>query len=339
MAKIPLSILNDDPEPEDLWFLPADEFDEPAAAPLPRAAHDQLFPLAEWRDAEAGLAGDLARLSFDFGRLEERLRRLGPGARHRLALQEVAGLGWWTGDRLSVDRLVLWLALQIGATGSDAQAMIRAGWAARRLTAGPPPLGPDRAGALVALLALPAGAAVPERVVDACEVLARLDSLHPVVQGAVLFHLWRLGAGGPAHDIEAAVLAARLAGSIAGQGAFLPQALAGFSGLAVQGSAGRRLAGWIAGAHQSVLAALLHLDRLERWRARAAAATADLSGRTPPQLLQLLADWPSITAPMAEAEAGASRAAVQRNLDLLTARGVTRELTGQGRYRVWTADL
>lgn len=42
---------------------------------------------------------------------------------------------------------------------------------------------------------------------------------------------------------------------------------------------------------------------------------------------------------MAEAETGASRAAVQRNLDLLVQRGLIREITGQGRYRVWAARL
>ena len=38
-----------------------------------------------------------------------------------------------------------------------------------------------------------------------------------------------------------------------------------------------------------------------------------------------------------KAETGASRAAVQRNLDVLTARGLAREVTGQGRFRVWAA--
>lgn len=341
MAKYPQYYL-DDPaqeEPADLWFLPADATDEAEDTPLPQAPRARLFPVAEWRAAEAALAADLAALSFDFGRLEERLRRLGRGARHRLALQEVAGFGWWSGDRLAVDRLVLWLSLQIGATGDDAQAMIRAGWAVRRLTSGAPPAGPRWGEALGALLGVPAAAPMPDRVAESGDVLAQLEQLHPVVQGVVLFHVWRLDGDGGAEDIEAAVLAARLGGRMAGQEAFLPQALAGFGGLSAQGSAERRLAGWISGAHQSVLAALLHLDRLERWQLRAATATADLSGRTPPQLLSLLAGWPSVSAPMAEAETGASRAAVQRNLELLNARGIIRELTGQGRYRVWTAEL
>ena len=75
------------------------------------------------------------------------------------------------------------------------------------------------------------------------------------------------------------------------------------------------------------------------WRRRAEAAVADLSGRVPGRLLDVLEAWPLVPASLAEARTGASRAAVQRNLALLTGRGVLRELTGQGRFRVWTARL
>ena len=81
------------------------------------------------------------------------------------------------------------------------------------------------------------------------------------------------------------------------------------------------------------------LDRLALWRARAETQTADLSGRTPARMIAALATHPMLGAPQAEAETGASRAAVLRNLDLLEARGLVREVTGQGRFRVWTAKL
>ena len=42
-------------------------------------------------------------------------------------------------------------------------------------------------------------------------------------------------------------------------------------------------------------------------------------------------------AAMAEALTGASRAAVQRNLAWMEAQGLIREVTGQGRYRMWRA--
>ena len=40
---------------------------------------------------------------------------------------------------------------------------------------------------------------------------------------------------------------------------------------------------------------------------------------------------------MAEALTGASRAAVQRNLKWKEDRGLIREVTGQGRFRMWRA--
>jgi len=40
---------------------------------------------------------------------------------------------------------------------------------------------------------------------------------------------------------------------------------------------------------------------------------------------------------MAEALIGTSRAAVQRNLAWMEARNLVREMTGQGRYRMWRA--
>jgi Fe2+ or Zn2+ uptake regulation protein len=46
-----------------------------------------------------------------------------------------------------------------------------------------------------------------------------------------------------------------------------------------------------------------------------------------------------VSAPLAEELSQASRAAVQRNLDLFARRGLIREVTGQGRYRIWTAAL
>lgn len=325
---------------EDLWFLPPKEDFEPDDhAPLPRAGRETLFPYAEWRAAEGELTAELAALTFDFGRLEERLHRMGEGARRRLALQEVASLGWWMGDRIAADRLSLWMSLQIGATGDDAPAFARGGWAVRRLTSGAPPAGHDRAAHMANLLGQGENPIPNERVMDACEALDPLSALHPVVQAVVLFHLWRNFDASPARDIEAGVLAARLAGSVAGQGSFLPLSLAGFSGLTASGEARKRLGAFIAGAHQAVMAALLRLDRLADWQLKAVAATADLSGKTPPLLVKLLADWPSVSAPMAEQATGASRAAVQRNLDILAQRGLIRELTGQGRYRVWTCGI
>ncbi len=85
------------------------------------------------------------------------------------------------------------------------------------------------------------------------------------------------------------------------------------------------------------LTAMRHLDEIEAWAVRAEAEMTALSGRTPPALRAALTSWPFVSAPMAEVLAGASRAAVQRNLAWMEARGLIREVTGQGRYRMWRA--
>jgi len=322
---------------EDLWFLPGPMEDDvpPGAPPLPVADRRAIFDSAEWRGAQDTLSGELAHLTQIFGELDSRLRRAPKGMRLRLALREAADLSWWTGDRLTSDRLALWIGLRIGSTEDSEQALARAGWTARRLSGGPAPTegfgafferdGDDQS-------------AVP----DLAEVLASVEDLHPVVQAAVGFFAWRILGTERAREGEAAVLAARLAAGMSrapGQGAlFLPLAMTGPGTFRGQGEPPRKLAMWIAGAEQATLAALMDLDRLEEWRARADVATNDLSGRTPALLLDVFESWPHVTAPLAEAETHASRAAMQRNLDRLTERGVIREVTGQGRYRVWVAS-
>ena len=171
-------------------------------------------------------------------------------------------------------------------------------------------------------------------------VMSSVDSLHPVTQAAVMFHAWQILGIEQSRDMEAAVLAARHAATtsrLPGQGAlFLPLATTGPTAFRGQGTAEDKLEAWFRGSEQACLAALLQLERLTLWRKRAGEAVADLSGRTPALLLDVLEAWPLVSAPLAEAETGVSRAAVQRNFDKLVERGLVREITGQGRYRVWT---
>ncbi|MFZ1469240.1 MAG: helix-turn-helix domain-containing protein, partial [Paracoccaceae bacterium] len=192
--------------------------------------------------------------------------------------------------------------------------------------------------------------AAADHLADTAEGLEAMAGLSPVTHGCLGFHLWRMPDPAPvdppppdprAREVEAAILGARLAAGFGvGQGlAFLPLTLTGFSALTATGPAEHRLSSWITGAHQATLSALLMLKRLSDWKAGAGEATADLSGRTLARLITCLARWPLVSAPLAEAETGASRAAVQRNLDLLVARGLVREVTGQGRYRVWAAGV
>jgi hypothetical protein len=170
--------------------------------------------------------------------------------------------------------------------------------------------------------------------------MQRAGALHPLTRACFAFWLWpRAGIEPQGGRFEGAVVAARIAAAEARGGAvFAPLAAGGAAALRAGGTPPERLAAWLSGLEQGLIASLRRLDRIEAWQAGATAATADLSGRTPARLIAALAARPLVSAPVAEALTGASRAAVQRNLALFEARGLVREVTGQGRFRLWRAD-
>lgn len=349
-TQVELDGVEDTSDEADLWFLPGPEAEEedlpPGGAPARLAGQRGLFDPEAWSAAQSSLARELAEVAGLFGALDQRLRDAPVGWRSRLALREVADLSWWTGDRLGADRIALWVSLRIGSTEDTEQALAHAGWAMRRLSSGPFPFdGPavflERTSR--SLADFDKQEAPDLALADLAELMASGKGLHPIVAAARLFHAWRALCGSGSADIEAAVLAARhaaLTGRAPGQGAlFMPLAQTGSEALRGQGEPEAKLKSWLRGAERATIAALLHLDQVSEWHGLAKRRIVDLSGRTPPRLLELLESWPQVTAPMAEAEIGASRAAVQRNLAVFEERGLIREVTGQGRYRVWSAVL
>lgn len=310
--------------------------------PAARAEPRETLVVDHWRKAEAGNAARLARVSGRLGALDDRLKRGPDGWRHRPALIEAADLSWFAGYRIGPDRLALWISMRLSGVQDDSVALARVGWAQRRLKGGP---GPE--GDFLAFL----DRRDPENMADEAEpfahrasgwldLMARAADLHPITRACMGFHLWSLAGLGQHGDLmEAAVTAARIAASEGGGAVFAPLALGGAGGLRAGGPPAERLARWLDGMESACLNAMRHLDDIEAWRARAEAEMAPLSGKTPPSLRAVLTAWPLVSAPMAEALTGASRAAVQRNLAWMEERGLIREMTGQGRYRMWRPRL
>lgn len=326
---------------DDLWFLPGPMEEEPHFLPPgPRAEVRETAVLDDWRHAEAGHAARLARVAGRIGALDDRLKRGPEGWRHRLALIEAADLSWFAGDRIGPDRLALWISMRLSGVQDDTAALARVGWAVRRLTGGP---GPE-----VDLSAF-LDRRDPENMVDEAEpfadraggwldLMAQAADLHPITRACMGFHLWSLaGLGQQSNRMEAAVTASRIAAH-EGEGAiFAPLAMGGAGALRAGGPPAERLARWLEKMETACLTAMRHLDDIETWSALAEAEMTPLSGKTPPALRGVLTEWPLVSAPMAEALTGASRAAVQRNLAWMEARDLVRELTGQGRFRMWRA--
>jgi hypothetical protein len=257
-------------------------------------------------------------------------------------LIEAADLSWFVGDRIGPDRLALWISLRLSGVQDDTAGLARVGWAVRRLTAGP---GPQ-----VDLSAF-LDRRDPKNLDDAAEPFAdraggwldlmeQAADLHPITRGCLGFHLWSLADLGQDGDrVEGAVTAARIAASEGKGAVFAPLAMGGAGGLRAVGPPAKRLARWLDGMEVACLTAMRNIDDIDAWAVRAETLMSPLSGKTPPVLRAVLTQWPLVSAPMAEMLTGASRAAVQRNLTWMEARGLIREVTGQGRFRMWRAVM
>ncbi len=328
---------------DDLWFLPGPLEEEPDDLPPgPRAEPSDTAVIDDWAKAEAAHAARLARVAGRLGALDDRLLRGPEGWRHRLALIEAADLSWLSGDRVSPDRLALWVSMRLSGAQDDPNALARVGWAVRRLTGGPGPKGD-----LAAFL----DRRDPENIEDSAErlkdraggwldVMAAAKGLHPITRACMGFHLWNLaGLGQHGDQIEAAVTASRIAASDGKGAIFAPLAMGGAGGLRASGLPSERLARWLDGMNSAILTAMRTLDDIEEWTGRAETIMAQLSGRTPAALRKTFSHWPLVSAPMAEVVTEASRAAVQRNLTWMEECGLISEVTGQGRYRMWSLDI
>lgn len=350
----------------DLWFLPGPLEDEPdflPPGPAPEAKESEIVDV--WRAAEAGQAAQLGRVAARLGMLDERLRRGPAGWRQRLALMEASELSWLTQDRIGLDRLSLYMVLRVSTVTDDAQALYRIGWTVRRLAGGPAPLALKSD--LVDLETFldrrsqPGqgerfeDAGTPSRIIEMAEremfenraagwlaMMDQAEDLHPVTRACMGFHLWHVAELSQIDDpLEAAVTAARiavadLASARSAPGAiFAPIAMGGGGGLRAIGEPAARLARWLNAMESGVIAALRRLEEIEAWAANAERQMTPLSGKTPPMLRDLFTSWPLVSVQMAERLTGAHRATVQRNIDWMEEKGLVREVTGQGRYRMW----
>ena len=350
----------------DLWFLPGPLEDEPDDLPPGPEREAQESEIVDtWRAAEAGQAAQLAHVAARLGILDERLRRGPAGWRQRLALIEASELSWLTQDRIGLDRLSLYMALRVSTAADDAQALYRIGWTVRRLAGGPGPLGHrstvadleafldrrDRpgqgeslkdTGAPIRMQELENREAFETRAASWLAMMRQAAALHPVTRACMGSHLWHVAELSPIDDpLEAAVTAARVAVSdLAGSAGrpsviFAPIAMGGGVGFRAIGDPSARLARWLSAMESAVFGALRRLEEIEAWNEAAAEVMAPLSGKTPPILREVFTSWPLVSAQMAEKITGAHRATVQRNIDWMEERGLIREVTGQGRYRMW----
>ncbi len=329
-------------EEEDLWFLPGPPEDSaPTDLPWPMAHQGAVFEPRDWLRAEQANARGLVAAASAFARLDERMRRAPKGVSQRLAQDEAVQLLWAEGARLEREKLALYHVLREGAL-DEARALAAGDWAVRRLTGG---LSPDDLGAFLGrrMVETDGLAEVASRAVGAefaalsqdwHAALALLEPAHPLTRAAGAFAAWQVyGLSEPGDVLEAGVTAARIGAAGARGMRFVPL---GARYITAQGGpAQERLANWYRMVENACYQALMTLDTIEDWQARARDGSGDLSGRVAPCLVAAMAGQGVISAAMLADLCGCSRAAARRNLAIFQRRGLLREVTGQGRYRFW----
>ena len=327
------------PDDDDLWFLPGPPEDTaPTDPPWEVAQQNPVFVPLDWLQAETAQGRGLARAAAAFARLDAQTTQ---GFAKRLALAEVSALLWAQGDWLPVEKITLYGLLRESSL-KDARGLSLADWAQRRLLgAGMPEdlaafLGRRRAefDGLEDLGRHPVGVEFDGLAADWHAARRGLEDAHPITQAAGLFAAWRaFGLSEPGAAVEAGVAAMKI-GAVEGRALrFLPVASGGPIGQG--GTVADRLARWYGAVENACLQAEMQQRQLNTWAKRAGQATARFSGKTPVLLIEALLETPALSASMVARACSCDKATARRNINRFAKLGLIREITGQGRYKVW----
>ncbi|QDA35933.1 DUF1403 family protein (plasmid) [Paracoccus liaowanqingii] len=306
-----------------------------------------------WLAAQAAQASALADAARDLGRLEATLLALpaaeAAGARERLIHIEVEAMLRAQGLMLGRDEIGR--ELMEARAASDPEALRLARWAVRRL---------EGQGALMdlpAFLGLHRRAASDEpsatsmdlrlqgREFDgaAVEFLAAVDAfaaLHPLACGPAALALWRMAElSPPGQVVEPAVWSARHMAAGAEGLRFVPFGRHGRRVWTGYGPPADRLTTHLAALRAGAQEARALILRIGAWSERARAATSGIKGDNAARVIAVLAARPFVSAMEIETRAGISRPTAERMLKRLNDLGLTREVTGNRRFRLWAIEI
>lgn len=167
------------------------------------------------------------------------------------------------------------------------------------------------------------------------------SNLHPFTRAAIGYQFWRLLELASSIDlIEPAIIASKLAARDNEALPFVPFATQNRRALRNLGiHQEQRLHAWISCIQSACEAARRDLTTLNTWQDRAVDATSSLSGKTPSRLVDALITHPVVSARMLVEEGNVSLASAGRALTLFEELGLTKEVTGGGRFRFWRVAM
>jgi len=309
--------------------------------------------LRGWGEAETKLGRELGEATTALARLDERLL-IHPNRDAliaRLAMLEVCDLSWADGADIPIERLALYRVARSGGGDGDARGLLRADWAIRRLTR--EDLNLDDRDALIAFLGLAINESADDELMDLIDralgslfvheletwidIMRGGTELHPLTQAAIGYQFWKFLELSRGTDmIEPAVIASRLGAGQCEALSFVPIAVRNRRALQNLGiHPEQRLRAWLGRVTAACEASRRELIILDRWQGRARKAIDGMSGKTPARLVDALIAHPVVSTRMLAEEGGVSPASALRALAMFEELGLTKEVTGGGRFRYW----
>jgi len=169
------------------------------------------------------------------------------------------------------------------------------------------------------------------------DILRGGSALYPLTRSAIGYQFWKFMELSCGTDmIEPAVIAARLGAVGCEALPFVPIATRNRRALQNLGiHPEQRLRAWLSRVTAACEAARRELIKLDRWQGRALEAIAGMSGKTPARLVDTLVVHPVVSTRMLAEEGGVSPASALRALAMFEELGLTKEVTGGGRFRYW----
>lgn len=267
----------------------------------------------------------------------------------RLALIEAEAIVIAEGGRIR--RELIGRDMMGRATAPDMHADLgRARWALRRLPLRP--AAPHELRDFLGLHETEGNAEYPEHArlrpigpeFDAAEHefhagMGEVSGCHPITQAAFGFRLWQLAGLSPVGIIaEPAVAASRIAAQENRQIGFAP--LASTRGVwGAGGNAQDRLSRWINATRNGAMAAQMIVRRIDEWAEQTKTVVAHWKGDTPLRIVDVLRTRPLLGTEDVASHCNVSRDSAERQLARMLDNGLIREVTGQGRFRLWCATV
>lgn len=328
----PASIFDgEERDEEELWFVP--HYDDEDVEPLGTRAIQGDLPeslqVKMWEDAERTHTSLLADVMYEYGRMTSLVVEESDLSRSNLYLREALDLMWMAGEPLSAKDYLRYLSG--GSVASTKHhAFYHTQWLHRKILT---PLSPHSDDVLAYLERGLSGEneEISEKVQVWRGMLSSISHLHPLTQSCYALSFWRsLSDEGGRGLIEGYLLSGKISER---HGVFIPVAMGG-RGLTVPGhTVESKLLRYLESVLNGSLRILLQLRERKIWMDKVKSST--LTVRAKDEVADLCGSLPFFTASLLRSNLNLSKKTSERVLTEMEDLGLSKEVTGQKRFKVW----